>query len=110
MIDDKNSVDMVDQKKAPIHLSTIDGDISLDNLVIEDRERKEKALVRKVDIRMMPLMMLLYVLNYLDRNNIATARLGTLEKDLGLHGKQYNTIISIFFVGKFQSLYDVILN
>jgi MFS family permease len=39
------------------------------------------------------------VLNYLDRNNIAVARLGTFEKDLGLHGSQYNTIISIFFVG-----------
>jgi MFS family permease len=39
------------------------------------------------------------VLNYLDRNNIATARLGTLEKDLGLVGTQYNTVISIFFVG-----------
>lgn len=36
------------------------------------------------------------VLNYLDRNNIATARLGTLEQDLGLHGNQYNTIISTF--------------
>lgn len=39
------------------------------------------------------------MLNYLDRNNIATARLGTFEKDIGLHGTQYNTIISIFFVG-----------
>jgi sugar phosphate permease len=42
---------------------------------------------------------ILDILNYLDRNNIATARLGTLEKDLGLKGTQYNTIISIFFVG-----------
>jgi MFS family permease len=40
-------------------------------------------------------------LNYLDRNNIATARLSTLEKDLYLQGTQYNTIISIFFVGYF---------
>lgn len=39
------------------------------------------------------------VLNYLDRNNIAVARLGSFERDLGLHGTQYNTIISIFFVG-----------
>jgi hypothetical protein len=58
MANEKRSVDMVDHKKVPI-LSTIDGDIALDNLVIEDREVKEKALVRKVDIRMMPLMMLL---------------------------------------------------
>lgn len=58
MADEKRSIDMVDHKKVPI-LSTIDGDIALDSLVIEDREVKEKALVRKVDIRMMPLMMLL---------------------------------------------------
>jgi hypothetical protein len=32
-------------------------------------------------------------LNYLDRNNIAAARLGTLEKDTGLVGNQYNTVI-----------------
>jgi hypothetical protein len=59
MIDEKNSIDMVDHKKAPHVLSTIDGDVALEDLVIEDRERKEKALVRKVDTRMMPLMMVL---------------------------------------------------
>lgn len=59
----------------------------------------EKKLLRKIDMRLMPLLMLIYVLNYLDRNNIATARLGTLEEDIGLAGTQYNTIISIFFVG-----------
>jgi hypothetical protein len=59
MADQKNSVDMVDHKKVPHILSTIDGDVALEDLVIEDRERKENALVRKVDIRMMPLMMLL---------------------------------------------------
>ncbi|KAK7433360.1 hypothetical protein QQZ08_000300 [Neonectria magnoliae] len=39
------------------------------------------------------------ILNYLDRNNIATARLGNFEQDIGLVDEQYNTIISIFFVG-----------
>jgi hypothetical protein len=58
MADEKRSIDMVDHKKVPI-LSTMDGDIALDSLLLEDREVKEKALVRKVDIRMMPLMMLL---------------------------------------------------
>lgn len=59
MTDEKLSVEMIDQKKAPICLSTIDGDITLESLVIDDRDSKEKALVRKVDICMMPLMMLL---------------------------------------------------
>ncbi|KAG9957844.1 MFS general substrate transporter, partial [Aureobasidium melanogenum] len=64
-----------------------------------DRIADETKLLKKIDLRMMPMMMLIYVLNYLDRNNIAVARLGSFENDLGLHGTQYNTIISIFFVG-----------
>ncbi|KAF5653869.1 allantoate permease [Fusarium sp. NRRL 25303] len=78
-----------------LHLETLGGEIAH----IEDRVTKEKALVRRIDKRMMPLMMLLYILNYLDRNNIATARLGNFEEDIGLVAEQYNTVISIFFVG-----------
>ncbi|CAI7578767.1 hypothetical protein N7533_003159 [Penicillium manginii] len=74
-------------------------EVVVTNLLIPNRDEFEKKFVRKLDLRLLPLMMLIYVLNYLDRNNIATARLGTLEKDLGIHGNQYNTIISLFFVG-----------
>ncbi|KAI4851198.1 MFS transporter [Aureobasidium sp. EXF-8845] len=80
-----------------VHLDDIDDEI--DTTLAVDRIAQEKKLLRKIDMRMMPMMMLIYVLNYLDRNNIAVARLGTFEEDLGLHGTQYNTIISIFFVG-----------
>ncbi|KAH8653245.1 major facilitator superfamily domain-containing protein [Tricladium varicosporioides] len=59
----------------------------------------EIALVRKLDIRIMPTLWAMYFMNYLDRNAIANARLDGLEKDLGLHGSQYNTCISILFVG-----------
>lgn len=37
--------------------------------------------------------------NKLDQNAIANARLNGLEKDLGLRGTQYNTCISILYVG-----------
>lgn len=48
----------------------------------------EIALVRKLDIRIMPTLWAMYFMNYLDRNAIANARLDGLEKDLGLHGSQ----------------------
>ncbi|GAB7340857.1 hypothetical protein MBLNU457_7218t1 [Dothideomycetes sp. NU457] len=80
-------------------LETLDPDSKVLQLDHSDRVVLEKKLLRKIDLRLMPLMMLIYVLNYLDRNNIAAARLGTLEKDIGLHGNQYNTVIAIFFVG-----------
>lgn len=55
----------------------------------ERRAVAEKALVRKVDLRLMPMIVLMYIMNYLDRNNIAAARLGALEEDLNLQGNEY---------------------
>lgn len=34
---------------------------------------------------------------FLDRTNIGNARLDNLEKDLGLHGLQYNNCLAILF-------------
>ena len=65
----------------------------------DDRERLERALVRKIDFRLLPMIILMYILNYLDRNNIASARLAGLETDLKLSSVQYNTSVSILFVG-----------
>jgi hypothetical protein len=45
------------------------------------------------------MLWLMYLFNYLDRNAIVNARLNNLEEDLGLVGTQYNTCVSILFVG-----------
>ncbi|KAJ5020572.1 glycoside hydrolase superfamily [Bipolaris maydis] len=60
---------------------------------------EEIALVRKIDWRLMPTLMVMYFLNYVDRNAIAQARLNNLEEDLGMTGVQFNTCVSILFVG-----------
>jgi len=59
------------------------------NLSPETREILETKLRRKIDARLMPLIIIMYILNYLDRNNIAAARLAGLEKDLKLVGNQF---------------------
>lgn len=41
----------------------------------------------------------MYFLNFLDRNAIVNGKLNKLDKDLGMKGTQYNTCVSIFFVG-----------
>ncbi|KAH6708926.1 major facilitator superfamily domain-containing protein [Leptodontidium sp. MPI-SDFR-AT-0119] len=61
--------------------------------------RTEKRLVRKLDLTLMPMVWILYMFNYLDRNNIASAKLKSFEKDLGLKGNQFNTAVSILNVG-----------
>ncbi|KAK3938031.1 putative high-affinity nicotinic acid transporter protein [Diplogelasinospora grovesii] len=58
-----------------------------------------KRLLRKIDIKLIPFLALLYLLSFLDRSNIGNARLDTLEKDLGLNSArlQYNHALAIFF-------------
>lgn len=62
---------------------------SVQNLSTEQRVRVEKALVRKVDIRLLPMIVLMYIMNYLDRNNIAAAKLAGLLTDLELKGTEF---------------------
>lgn len=69
------------------------------DISVEERRRLEMALVRKIDLRLLPMIILMYIMNYLDRNNIAAARLAGLEDELGLTSTQYLTALSILFVG-----------
>ncbi|KAK1848618.1 major facilitator superfamily transporter [Colletotrichum chrysophilum] len=59
----------------------------------------ERRVVRKLDMTLLPVVWVLYMFNYLDRNNIAQARLDNFEEDLGLHGTQFNVAVSILNVG-----------
>ncbi|PWN95307.1 MFS general substrate transporter [Tilletiopsis washingtonensis] len=59
----------------------------------------EIKLVRKMDIYIMLSLWSMYWLNYLDRNAIALAKLSSIEADLGLSDTQYQTAVSILFVG-----------
>ncbi|KAG8745990.1 hypothetical protein FRC10_006554 [Ceratobasidium sp. 414] len=57
----------------------------------------EKKLLRKIDLRLIPWLSLLYLLSFLDRTSIGNAKLYSLEKDLGLTDKQYLIALTIFF-------------
>ncbi|KAL2214295.1 MFS general substrate transporter [Sarocladium strictum] len=59
---------------------------------------KYNKLMRKLDMRLIPIIAILYLLAYLDRGNIGNARLAGLEEDLGMEGDQYNVALTIFFV------------
>lgn len=65
----------------------------------EKTDPREIKLVKKLDWFIMPALWAMYWLNYLDRNAIALARLDDLEEDLGLSSADYQTCVSILFVG-----------
>lgn len=58
----------------------------------------ESALVRRIDLHVVPFLCILYLLAFLDRVNIANANVYGLSKDLKLTGDQYNVALVIFFV------------
>ncbi|ORY66158.1 major facilitator superfamily domain-containing protein [Pseudomassariella vexata] len=58
----------------------------------------EKSLKKKLDLRC-GLFVLIYIMNYLDRNNMAAARLRGLQTDLKLNNQEYSTCLSILYVG-----------
>ncbi|KXH41571.1 major facilitator superfamily transporter [Colletotrichum salicis] len=58
----------------------------------------EQKVVRKLDMHIVPLVMLLYLFSFLDRVNIGNARLYNLERDLNLQGNQFQVAVSILFV------------
>ena len=58
----------------------------------------DRALVWKFDLRILPVLAIMYLFNSLDKSNLGNAKTAGLEKTLKLKGNQYNTILSVFFV------------
>ncbi|PVI02175.1 MFS transporter-like protein [Periconia macrospinosa] len=58
----------------------------------------EKKLVRRMDLRILPMIVILYIFSFIDRVNIGNAQLFSLNKDLKLTGLQYNIALCLFFV------------
>ncbi|KAL7416444.1 major facilitator superfamily transporter [Mrakia frigida] len=59
----------------------------------------ERKLVRRIDMRLLPMLWVMYILNYLDRTNIGNAKVAGMQTDLKLTSNDYATALSVFFVG-----------
>ncbi|KAJ5095329.1 Major facilitator superfamily domain general substrate transporter [Penicillium alfredii] len=57
----------------------------------------EKTVLRKMDIRLIPMLSILYLLAFLDRGNIGNAKIEGLLDDLHMSGPQYNWTLTVFF-------------
>ncbi|KAF4420506.1 major facilitator superfamily transporter [Fusarium acutatum] len=81
------------------HLKSITSQMGVADYETPEWKQNEKRLVRKLDMTFMPMVWILYMFNYLDRNNIAQARLDDFEADLGLVNNEFNIAVSILNVG-----------
>src|SRR6476620_8940937 len=67
---------------------------------MEETTEMHKQTMRKVVTRLMPALLVLYVIAYLDRVNVTFAQ-DRLEEDLGFSGAVYGFGAGIFFIGYF---------
>lgn len=59
----------------------------------------EKSIVRKIDMVVLPIIVILYILNYIDRQNLAAAKLRGILPDLNMNTTQFATAIAILYAG-----------
>ncbi|KAM0524847.1 hypothetical protein ACHAPE_000951 [Trichoderma viride] len=57
----------------------------------------EKKVLRKMDMRLIPMLAALYLLSFLDRGNIGNAKIEGLQEDLNMTPGQYNWCLTVFF-------------
>ncbi|GAB1316860.1 hypothetical protein MFIFM68171_07070 [Madurella fahalii] len=57
----------------------------------------QKAILRKMDLRLIPMLAILYLLSFLDRGNIGNAKIEGLQEDLNMTNDQYNMTLTVFF-------------
>ncbi|KAK4540027.1 hypothetical protein LTR36_009843 [Oleoguttula mirabilis] len=77
-----------EDEKEPVHGLT---------LLAVDREA-EKALVRKLDLYLLPYLSLMYFFNSVDRSNLGNAKTDGMDTDLHFTGNDYSLLILLFYV------------
>lgn len=73
--------------------------ISLAAMSETDLSCLNHKLLRKIDFSILPVIGILYILNFIDRQNLAAAKLHGITEDLNMTPEQFATSISILFVG-----------
>ncbi|KIV90583.1 hypothetical protein PV10_07869 [Exophiala mesophila] len=68
------------------------------NPLITFDPQAETRLRRKIDLFILPTVSLIYLFCFIDRVNIGNAKIAGFEKDLGLQGYDYNTVLSLFYI------------
>lgn len=80
-------------------------DLNLKDVELSSAE--EKKLVRKMDLYLMPLICLLYAVQFMDKSTNSYASVMGLRTDLNMHGTMYAWVGSSFYFGYLVFVYPV---
>lgn len=86
---------MGSEKNFPVDNST---DVSIGQISHSLSPAEDRKLTTKLDIKLIPILGLLYLICFLDRTNIANAKIAGLEVGLDMPTMGYNTALWIFYI------------
>jgi hypothetical protein len=96
---------MADFEKSPISEekttipSKLSSDISQGEISpVIPTAHQDRILTNKIDIKVIPILGLLYLICFLDRTNIANAKIAGLVSGLDMPSTGYNTALWIFYI------------
>lgn len=78
--------------------SSMNGESESISIIVENDPAAEAKLTRKLDIRLIPILGLTYLVLFLDRTNIANAKIQGMEKGLHMPSNGFNTCLWIFYL------------
>ncbi|KAK7909179.1 allantoate permease [Apiospora marii] len=68
-----------------------------------------RRIVRKIDMRLLPLLFVTYVFNFMDKTILSSASVFGLKQDTHLRGQDYAWVSSVFYFGYFAWAYPTTL-
>ena len=94
LADDPRPLDKSSTIKEDVANSTSSGELEYR----PDSLENERKLTTKIDLKVIPIFGLLYLICFLDRTNIANARIAGLEAGLNMPTTGFNTCLWIFYI------------
>ncbi|KAJ3737509.1 major facilitator superfamily domain-containing protein [Lentinula guzmanii] len=86
-------------KASPVKVPDIDVERAACDASDGDRAAVERRIMRRIDLRMLPLLGLLYSLALIDRTNLGVARIAGMGEDLDLSvGARYSVVSCVYFI------------
>ncbi|KAJ6153745.1 hypothetical protein N7470_006704 [Penicillium chermesinum] len=64
----------------------------------EEQQRLTRRLLWKLDVRILPVLALLFLCSFLDRTNVGNAKIIGLEKDIKISDHQYDIGLAIYYL------------
>ena len=90
---------VVEKAQPTDNAATVEKGSLTDTSLLDDDDVRYKRLLRKIDWRLMPLMCIIYGIQFIDKTTLSYASVMGIKTDTHLVGDQYSLLGTMFYIG-----------